>query len=127
MVYTSLHVATCVLETLVHFGPKLRTNLPDNFMLVEIAVPDDAGVLQIGGEEIPADADRPRRGGRTWYQRTGDRWLERSEALVLIAPSAVVPQELNAMLNPAHPRMVDVQIVSLTPFRFDPRLAVMLD
>ncbi len=30
------------------------------------------------------------------------------------------------MLNPAHPRMSDVRIISSTPFRFDPRLAVAL-
>lgn len=126
VVYTSMSVATCVLETFVHFGPELRKTLPSNLMLVEIAVPDDAGILRIGREQIATDADRPRRDGRTWYQRTGDRWLERGDALVLIAPSAVVPQELNAMLNPAHPRMADVRIVSSTRFRFDPRLAVTL-
>jgi RES domain-containing protein len=54
----------------------------------------------------------------------GDGWLERAEALVLIAPSAVVPQELNAMLNPAHARMADMRIVAEEPFRFDSRLAV---
>ena len=123
MVYTSLNVATCVLETFVHFGAELRSKLPDNFMLVEIEVPSDAGILRIGREQVPADAHRQRRDGRTWYQRTGDRWLEGGEALVLIAPSAIVPQERNAMLNPAHPRMSDVRIISLTPFRFDPRLA----
>jgi hypothetical protein len=53
--------------------------------------------------------------------------LERGEALVLIAPSAVVPQELNVMLNPAHPRMTDVRIIASTRFRFDPRLAVALE
>jgi hypothetical protein len=30
------------------------------------------------------------------------------------------------MLNPAHPRMVDVRIVSSALFRFDSRLAVRL-
>ena len=124
MVYASLNVATCVLETFVHFGPKLRAQLPDNFMLVEIEVPDVAGILRIEREQVPTDAHRQRRDGRTWYQRTGDQWLERGEALVLIAPSAIVPQERNAMLNPAHPRMIDVRIVASTRFRFDPRLAV---
>ena len=95
-------------------------------MLAEIEVPDDAGILRIHRDKILADTGRPRRDGGTWYQRTGDRWLERGDALVLIAPSAVVPQELNAMLNPAHPRMADVRIVSSTRFRFDPRLAVTL-
>ena len=53
-------------------------------------------------------------------------WLERREALVLIAPSAVVPRELNAMLDPSHPGMAKVRIVAQEPFRFGPRLAVRL-
>lgn len=126
VVYTSLNVATCVLELYVHLGPALRARLPDNLVLVEIDVPDDVGTLRLGRDQIPADADRPRRDGRTWYQQTGDAWLEASEPLVLIAPSAVVPQELNAMLNPAHPRMSEVRIVSAIDFRLDPRLATRL-
>lgn len=123
VVYTSLNVATCVLETYVHFGPTLRAHLPDNLMLVEIDVPEAAGVVRLARAQIPADADLTRQDGRTWYQQTGDAWLERRDALVLIAPSAVVAQELNAMLNPVHARMADVRIASSMPFRFDPRLA----
>ena len=122
VVYASLNVATCVLETFVHFGPTLRANLPDNLMVIELQVPDDAGVLRIEADEIPADADVPGADRRTWYQRTGDAWLERAETLVLMAPSIVVPKEWNAMLNPAHPRMADVTIVASEPFRLDPRL-----
>lgn len=33
VVYASLNVATCVLETFVHFGPRLRAKLPGNFVL----------------------------------------------------------------------------------------------
>ena len=123
VVYASLNVATCVLETFVHFGPTLRAKLPENLVLVEIQVPDDAGVLRVEPAEIPADADVRDVGRRTWYQRTGDAWLERAEALVLLAPSIVVPREWNAMLNPAHPRMADVAIGASEPFRLDPRLA----
>ncbi len=123
VVYASLNVATCVLETFVHFGATLRSRLPDNLMLVEIRVPDDGGVLRVEPDEIPVHADVPGADGRTWFQRTGDAWLERGEALVLMASSLVVPKELNAMLNPAHPRMADVTILALEPFRFDPRLA----
>jgi len=124
VVYASLNVATCVLEAFVHFGPALRAKLPDNLMLVEVRVPDDAGVLRVEPGEIPADADVPGADGRTWYQRTGDGWLESEEALVLLAPSIVVPREWNAMLNPAHARMSDVTILGAEPFRFDPRLAI---
>ena len=123
VVYASLNVATCVLETFVHFGPTLWAKLPDNLMLVELQVPDDGGVLRIEADEIPADADVSGADRRTWYQRTGDAWLERAETLVLMAPSIIVPKEWNAMLNPAHPRMADVAIVASEPFRLDPRLA----
>jgi len=123
VVYASLNVATCVLETFVHFGPALRAKFPENLMLVEIRVPDDAGVLRVEPGEIPADGDVPGADGRTWYQRTGDAWLEAAEALVLVAPSIVVPREWNAMLNPAHVRMGDVTIGGSEPFRLDRRLA----
>jgi RES domain-containing protein len=122
VVYASLNVATCVLEAFVHFGPALRMMLPENLMLVEIQVPDDAGTLRVEPGEIPAGADVPGADRRTWYQRTGDAWLESGGALVLLAPSIVVPREWNAMLNPAHERMRDVAIVGAEPFRFDPRL-----
>jgi RES domain-containing protein len=113
-----------VLETFVHFGPTLRARLPENLMLVEIEVPEDAGVLRVEPGEIPANADVPGADGRTWYQRTGDAWLQGAAALVLVAPSIVVPKEWNAMLNPAHRHMADVSIVSAEPFRFDPRLTM---
>jgi hypothetical protein len=50
--------------------------------------------------------------------------LARGEHLLLIAPSFVVPQEHNVMINPDHPMMAEVKIASVEPFRFDPRLAV---
>jgi RES domain-containing protein len=124
IVYTSLNVSTCVLETLVHFGPSLRTRLPRNIMLVEIEAPDDAGIETIEAVDIPDSAARVGADGRTWFQRTGDAWLERGEALILLAPSLVSRRDRNAMLNPAHPRMKDVRILHVERFRFDPRLAL---
>jgi hypothetical protein len=42
---------------------------------------------------------------------------------MLQAPSVLVPEEFNFMLNPEHSRMRDVRIVSSRRFHFDPRLA----
>ena len=124
VVYTSLNVSTCVLEMLVHFGPSLRTRLPRNIMLVEIEAPDDAGIETIEAIDIPGSAARVGADGRTWFQRTGDAWLERGEALILVAPSLVSPRDRNAMLNPAHPRMKHVRVLHVERFHFDPRLAL---
>ncbi len=123
VVYTSLNASTCILEMLVHFGPSMRILLPKNIMLVEIDAPDDGGIEIVALEDIPRTASRAGKDGRTWRQRTGDAWLDRGETLILCAPSAVSPRDRNAMLNPAHPRMKDVELVSTEPFRFDPRLA----
>jgi RES domain-containing protein len=122
VVYASLNVATCILEILVHLGPALRARLPRNLLMIEIEAPDDAGILEIKRENIPRAASRVAADGRTWFQRTGDAWLEKGEALILLAPSLISPRDLNAMLNPDHPRMADVRIVASEPFRFDPRL-----
>ena len=55
-------------------------------------------------------------------RKAGDRWLDEGKALLLRAPSAVVPQEMNFMFNPPHPRMGEVKIVHREAFLFDNRL-----
>jgi RES domain-containing protein len=93
-------------------------------MLVEIEASDDAGIDTIEAVDIPGSAARVGADGRTWFQRTGDAWLERGEALILLAPSLVSPRDRNAMLNPAHPGMKDVRVLHVERFRLDPRLAL---
>jgi hypothetical protein len=53
----------------------------------------------------------------------GDGWLAEGGDLVLVAPSVLVPEEFNVMINPTHPRMQDVTTISDRRFRFDPGLA----
>ena len=55
-------------------------------------------------------------------QALGDAWVKRGETLILLVPSVIIPHEENLLLNPAHPRMADVRVASVTPFQFDPRL-----
>ena len=43
-------------------------------------------------------------------------------AAVLRVPSAIVTEESNYVLNPAHPDFRHIQFFSPEPFRFDPRL-----
>ena len=101
----------------------MRLRLPKTLVLVELVVPDNAGVLELTRKDIPPDADRRHADGRTWYQQRGDHWLETGKDLVLLAPSIVSPRDCNIMLNLAHSRMRDVAGVAIEPFRFDPRLA----
>jgi RES domain-containing protein len=119
--YAASYLSLNVLEVYVNIPPDLRDDLPI-LQAVRIAIPADTAVTQVSQEQLAAfmAAPNPMAASR----RQGDDWLDRSETLVLEVPSVVVPEETNLVLNPAHPRMREVRIVSSRPFRFDPRLVV---
>jgi len=118
VVYTCANLSLSVLEAYVHIPALLRINLPD-FEAVRLSIPDDAGTKEIGIDEFETmlSAADPHAACRA----AGDQWIAEGQNLVLAAPSVIVPEEINVMLNPAHPRMRDVEIVSTRRFRFDAR------
>lgn len=120
VLYTSSVLSLSVLEVYVHIAPTLRDELPE-FEAISIHVPDDAGITHVSNgqfDELMAIPD-----SLVGCRSIGDNWIHRGVDLLLQAPSVLVPEDLNLMLNPAHPRMQDVHIISTRPFRFDPRLA----
>jgi RES domain-containing protein len=119
MVYTSSHLSLSVLEVFVHFSQDLRDDLPE-MLAVRIHVPDDAGLSEIGSAHFERLMGAP--DPLAACQVVGDKWLARGTELMLMAPSVLIPEELNLMLNPVHPQMHRVRIESSRPFRFDPRL-----
>jgi RES domain-containing protein len=120
VVYTCAHLSLCVLETYVHIPPAQRQSLPD-FEAVCLSIPDDAGTTEVSLAEQKRLLSTPK--AEVACRMRGDQWLAEEANLVLVAPSVVVAEESNIMLNPAHPRMADVSIVSMRRFHFDPRLA----
>jgi len=52
----------------------------------------------------------------------GTRWAHEQKTPVLAVPSAVIPQELNYLLNPLHSRFKRIRVGNPEAFRFDPRL-----
>jgi RES domain-containing protein len=119
VLYTSSHLSLSVLEVYVNIPSRLRDEIAA-FEAVRIGIPDDAGTTQIrlGEFEAMLAAADPVAACRA----AGDGWTRAGKNLVLAAPSVIVPEELNIMLNPAHPRMRDVAIFSVRRFQFDARL-----
>jgi RES domain-containing protein len=118
--YTSSHLSLSVLETYVHIPPELGDDLPV-LRAVQISISDQPGAVRISPQDLTnllASAD-PLAACRA----VGDAWLDRNDQLVLEVPSILVPEETNFVVNPAHPHMRDVGIISSRTFRFDPRLA----
>jgi RES domain-containing protein len=111
MVYAAASPSLAILEVLVHLDlpPEL---MPDDYRLLAIDIPEDVPVERL--DHTPDDPDECR--------TLGEAFLDRGAALVLLAPSVVVPQERNALINVRHPGMARVRLVRNEPFRLDPRL-----
>ncbi len=52
----------------------------------------------------------------------GDNWVKSAKSAVLKLPSAIVPEEFNYLLNPAHPHFGQISIGKPRLLRVDPRL-----
>jgi len=114
-VYTSGTLSLATLETLVHLNPPItRPYLvyPLEFDAKLVHRPDPAS-LPSGWSSSPVPPIT---------QRVGDQWLEKMISVVLAVPSAIIPQETNYILNPAHRDFRKIRIMKPDRFVFDSRL-----
>ena len=89
-----------------------------NFVIIPVTFPEDC---------VGEISKLPRR----WWvypassatARIGDAWIESRTTPVLRIPSAVVRDEWNYLLNPAHPEFSKLQIGKAKRFAFDSRLS----
>ena len=117
VVYAASSLALAALELLVHVDPQ---DAPDDLVALAIEVPDDAPHATVTPDALPADWDRVT--DHPACAEVGDRWARARERLVLRVPSAIVPEETNVLLNPAHPAMRRVRVAAERAFAFDRRL-----
>lgn len=116
-VYASTHLSLAALELFVHLDPDL---LPDDLVAVPARVPEDLRVDRLSEAALPTE-------WRAYpapeaVQELGTTWLRNTSAALLLAPSAVLPRETNAILNPAHPELGRIEVGEPEGFAFDPRM-----
>jgi len=97
VVYASGTLSLAVLEYLVNLP---ISDLPADLVSVEVQIPDDLPELK----DIGTD------------------WSREAKTAILVVPSVVIPNELNYLINPAHPLTKRIKIVSVEPFALDARL-----
>ena len=105
-----------LLEILLHLQFE-DDELPDEYQLLEIEIPDSIGVREL----MPT----PKQGWREHphiTQRAGDAWLSSLQTPLGRVPSAIVPRTSNVMLNPLHPDASKLKVISVVRERFDIRL-----
>lgn len=120
MVYTAGHLSLAVLEKLVHVDPDL---IPDGLAAFEIEIPDQPASREVlSPDRLPADWRAEPPPGST--QAIGRAWLtDPTRPGIFVVPSALVPREVNYLLNPAHPDARRWRVIAREPFRFDTRLS----
>jgi RES domain-containing protein len=116
VVYLAESAAGALLEILVHMELTEAT-FPECFRLLKIRVPADCATLPIDlpdGDDWKSDFELTR--------RLGSEWLRSLASPLASVPSAIAPETWNFLLNPLHPDVARVAIVSERLERFDPRL-----
>lgn len=116
VVYTAGSRALAMLEVLAWTDPE---DVPKDYEIKEIVVPEGITVEVVDPHELPPDWRKPRSPA---CRAVGDAWAGAERSLVLQVPSALVPEEPNFLLNPRHAAAANVRVVVCRPFSFDPRL-----
>lgn len=117
VLYISQSRALCTAEIAVHTP---LGNIPKDYELVEVSIPDSVIVKEIEISDLPLDWKSIPHSHST--QEIGDQFILKNEFLVVKVPSVVVPGEFNFLINPAHRRFSEVEIISIGQFEFDGRL-----
>lgn len=119
VVYSSQALSLAALEYLVHVDPLFA---PSDLVATGIEVPHDPGLgAGVEPERLPP-GDWRAYPAPEWQAELGDTWVKDGTFLWLSVPSAIVPEERNVLINPAHARMDAVRVLSTRPFSFDKRL-----
>jgi len=102
VVYTSASLALAALELFVHIDVDL---LPNETV--------KAASLPRNWRRYPALES---------LKDIGTNWAARGSTAILTVPSAIIPEEQNYLLNPAHRGFKQVRLRRSIPFHFDPRM-----
>lgn len=118
MVYTAEHLSLAILEVFVHLNVPIVE--PDSFVIIPAEIPDDLAIEYLTIEQLSSDWQLSDR--KLSLKAVGDRWLDDGSTVILAVPSAIVPQELNYLINPQHPNFNRLIIHPPQVYNFDRRM-----
>lgn len=117
MLYFSQNLSLSLLEIIVHVE---YAELPMDYSFVEAEIPDSC-IKTIQS----IDFIQPKwstEGAVNELQMLGSNWLKKKECLAMKVPSAILPQENNILINPAHQDFDKLKIIGIHKLNIDPRL-----
>lgn len=115
-IYTAESRALAVLEYTVNVN---IDDIPRALSFAIIDIPDK-NILKLTEEGLPGNWKQSPAPSST--RQFGSRLLTESQTAVIKIPSAVIPEEFNYILNPAHPDSKNFKILDVQDFVFDVRI-----
>ena len=119
IIYASESRALCTTEIAVHTP---LGNLPLDYKLISIEIPADIQIREVNIKDLPADWKSIPHLNAT--RKIGDKFVSEGLFPVLKVPSAVVQDEFNYLINPAHIESQKIVVKTIEPFNFDERLFI---
>jgi RES domain-containing protein len=117
IVYTSASLALAALELFVHVDIDL---IPTDLVAVSTDIPDSVVVDNVKIENLPKNWRRYP--APDALKDIGTTWAAKGSTALLAVPSAIIPEERNYLLNPAHRDCKRIRVRKPIPFHFDPRM-----
>lgn len=115
--YTSSSRSLALLETLAHTPAKMLDI--KNYQLITLHVPDTTEAKEILFTSLTIGWDAP--DVRPYTQMLGNKFFQENAGLMLAAPSVLMQEEINYVLNPLHTDMKKVKIINKRRVYFDKR------
>lgn len=117
IIYTAESRALAMAEVAVHLQ---LTNLPQDFVMLEIEIPENLVVGEIDTSDLDDNwSDNP---PHLNSQKLGDLFIQSGATCILRVPSAIVPGDFNYLMNPHHPNFPSIYLHKIVKFPFDNRL-----
>ena len=108
MLYTAQHLSLACLEVLVHLD---KHQLPRDYVWSRVDLLHRPEFLTIASLQDVSSC-----------QSAGNTWLRTQKQLAIQAPSVIIPEEFNILLNPTHADYQALLWSDPQPFHFDSRL-----
>lgn len=118
MVYAVESRALAMLEIAVHLD--LSEDLPNDRYLVTIDIPDNIQMLTLDQKKLPTDWSMKPPMKST--QLIGDHFIQSKQSVILKVPSSIITEEFNYLLNPHHPDIKKIKVISKKKIQIDQRL-----
>ena len=117
IIYCADSRALAMAEVSVHIS---LTNLPKDFVMMEIDIPDIIKIQSLEEKDLMEDWNYFPHSYKT--QKIGDTFIIENKYCILKVPSAVVKGDFNYLLNPYYPDFRKIKILNFYKFPFDVRL-----